>query len=66
MSKYYETDRAKSTQSEYRPYAVYREWHDTENSMDVVEYFATVPQAEAFIRKQRKDPRFNWRIGVYE
>lgn len=47
-------------------YAVYREWKDTPGSMDVVEYFDTVEKCEKYIRKQRKDVRFTWRIGVYE
>lgn len=47
-------------------YAVYREWHDTEGSMDVVEYFDTVEECEDYIRNQKKDTRFAWRIGTYK
>ena len=47
-------------------YAVYRAWKDNPKNVDVVEYFNTEREGREFLRKQKKDARFEWGIGAYQ
>ena len=47
-------------------YAVYRAWKDNPKNVDVIEYFNTYKDCKEFVRKQKKDSRFEWGIGGYQ
>ena len=47
-------------------YAVCRQWRDNPLNVDVHEYADSVQEAKEMIRKEKKDDRFIWFIGVYQ
>jgi hypothetical protein len=46
-------------------FAVARAWKDNPGELQVVEYFNTVEECEAFIRLQKKSPAFKWTVCEY-
>ena len=47
-------------------YAICRQWADNPMNPDVHEYADSVEEAKEYIRKQKKDERYIWFIGVYQ
>jgi len=47
-------------------YAVYRAWKDNPKDVQVEEYFKTEDEAFSFVKKQKKDARFEWGVGAYQ
>ena len=47
-------------------YAVYKAWKDNPKDVQVEEYFKTEDEAFSFVKKQKKDARFEWGVGAYQ
>ena len=46
-------------------YAVIKQWHDNPNDFAVIEYFETIDECNNYIKKQKKDPRYEWGVASY-
>ena len=52
--------------SEAKKYAVVRRWKDNPRDLQVVEYFSTVEEGNAYIKTQPKSAEYSYEVMKYE